>query len=71
MERCYPTHRQSYRWASFTPVFHQGFVSGTAEMGPLEHSSCWQAFLFFSKKTFMCMDGQEQAMSDFVHWKTI
>lgn len=24
-------------------------------------------FLFYSKKTFMCMDGQEQAMSDSVH----
>lgn len=28
-------------------------------------------FLFFSKETFMCMDGQEQAMSDSVYWKTI
>lgn len=71
MERCYPTHRQSYRWASFAPIFHQVFFGGTDEMGPRNTPAADRHFLFFSKKTFMCMDGQEQAVSHSVHWKTI
>lgn len=78
MKRCYSTHRESYRWASFAPIFQQvlfglfwGFFVALLKWDPWDTPAADRVFFIVFKKDIHCMDGQEQAMSDFVYWKTI
>lgn len=67
LKRCDPTHKL---WMSrlHSHIFSSNFFSmALLKQDPWNSPAADRGFSCFSKEAFMCMDGQEQAMSDSVH----